>query len=219
MPRVCSICTHKKKEAINAALLETKSFRKVAARFHVAASSCFRHLRKCMREELKNQQLLSSQRLASELALLLEKTRSALQQAEEQKSLPGQALLLDRLGRNIDLLGRLGATLQRIERIERVAVSDEDLRSTALSAIEKALGISGDELIERVEDPDFVQPVEAQYLPAEAKPHQPPATVEAEVIRPPQSPQRALPPAPSVSGVMSVTKPSLLGENFLHKKL
>ncbi len=43
MTRVCTICTHKKRAAIDKALVERQAFRHIAAQFHVSTSALVRH--------------------------------------------------------------------------------------------------------------------------------------------------------------------------------
>ena len=43
MPRVCTICAHSKRAAIDKALVERQAFRHIAARFHVSTSALVRH--------------------------------------------------------------------------------------------------------------------------------------------------------------------------------
>lgn len=43
MPRVCTICTHAEKEAINQALINSVSLRDIAGQFHVSRSALERH--------------------------------------------------------------------------------------------------------------------------------------------------------------------------------
>jgi hypothetical protein len=43
MPRTCTICGHRERNAIDAALIDRQSFRRIAAQFGVAATSLMRH--------------------------------------------------------------------------------------------------------------------------------------------------------------------------------
>ncbi len=77
MPRLCTICSHRRHTAIDAALVEhTTSYRRIADQFGVAESSLVRHEANCLGATLQRsreaRQMLDAERLAERMAQLSE---------------------------------------------------------------------------------------------------------------------------------------------------
>lgn len=82
MPRVCTICSHGRREEIDRALLAGGSFRSIAAQFEVSASALLRH-RAHIAAAVAQSQALTVERLLSDLADLQARALKLLTQAEE----------------------------------------------------------------------------------------------------------------------------------------
>lgn len=86
MPRVCTICSHGRREEIDRALLAGGSFRSIAAQFEVSASALLRH-RAHIAAAVAQAEALTIERLLSDLADLQGRALALLDRAEKSGDL------------------------------------------------------------------------------------------------------------------------------------
>ena len=131
MPRVCTICTHAERDAIDRALIEAAPMRRIAAKHSLAETSVRRHAARHLPTTLvlaaEAGEVMRADDLLGEARRLHRETLEALEAAKAS--------------------GHLGATLQAIDRAQR---------SVALLAglFDRLPEIHDRELVMRWEDPE-----------------------------------------------------------------
>jgi transposase-like protein len=136
MPRLCSICAHPQRTAIDAALLRhAASYRGIASQFHVDDESLrrheHRHLRLSWQLSKELGAMLSADNLLTELAKLLDETWAILTDAKRQGDV-GHALAAIREGRgNVEAYAKLGALGDLEARLRALeAANDQQQKGT-----------------------------------------------------------------------------------------
>ncbi len=91
MPRACTVCAHKEREAIDSALVAGEPNRRIAARFGVSEQAVRRHAAAHLPERLLQAQgaaeLLAADKLLAQLSELQAKARALLGKAEKRGDL------------------------------------------------------------------------------------------------------------------------------------
>ena len=116
MPRKCTICTHKKREAIDQALVVRQPFRSIAGQFGVSRSALVRHSddhiptalvkAKDAAEEAHGDNLLA------QVVDLRDKALGILKKAEKSDDLRTAVAAIREARGNVELLGKLAGQLQ-----------------------------------------------------------------------------------------------------------
>jgi hypothetical protein len=113
MGRLCTICTHPERQAIDAALLVREvGFEKIAKRFDVSWQALYGHARKHLREQIRQHKelamLASSESLMAELNRLHTYATWALDRAKAADDARTVLAGVDVAGRNVERLSRIG---------------------------------------------------------------------------------------------------------------
>src|SRR6266566_919960 len=116
MPRVCTVCRHAMREAIDAALVAGESLRPLAARFQLSPSAIRRHQMAHLPATLARAQdaaeVATADGLLRQVVMLHRETLSVLAQAKEQRDARLILAAIERAGRTLELLGRLRGQLR-----------------------------------------------------------------------------------------------------------
>ena len=113
MPRTCTICKHPSLEAINRALLDGESKRRIAAREHVSKTSLLRHeashLPASIVKAAAVEEVISGGKLLERLTALNRETASILREARTAGTKDNQLALkaIARAEKQLELEGRL----------------------------------------------------------------------------------------------------------------
>ena len=136
MPRTCTICAHKKRSAIEKALLAGESFRNVAGRYGTTTGSLFRHksdhLAATVIKASAAAEVTHGDDLLTKLASIESEARGILKQAKTAKDLRTALLACRELTRLLDLLARLRGELQNAPTVINIQV----LAPVILNALE-----------------------------------------------------------------------------------
>ena len=126
MPRVCTVCSNRKRSEIDAALLSGAPFRNIAQRFRLGAWSIYRHQQEHLPAHLLKARELQESENASDLIRRLrdihKMTQAILARALTKNDGDLALKAINRLEKQLELEGRLvgeledrGAALQKIE--------------------------------------------------------------------------------------------------------
>lgn len=111
MPRVCTICAHEEREAIDKALLNGGSFRDIAGQFTVSRSALDRHKASHLMEHLAQAkeaaEVIRADDLLFQVRSLQAKTLAILTKAEQEGDLRGALMAISQARQNLELLARL----------------------------------------------------------------------------------------------------------------
>lgn len=141
MSRVCTICTHPEREAIDRALIAGDAFRHIAARFDTSTSALQRHkadhLPARMVKATEAAETVSADSLLARLRALNAETADVLREAKKSADHELRLKAIQRAERQIELEGRLLGELQEGV-IVNVAVMPEWLamRAAILAALQ-----------------------------------------------------------------------------------
>jgi hypothetical protein len=120
MPRTCTVCTNKKRSAIDAALSVGTSYRVIADQYGLTAASTGRHARDCVSESLEEARragrIESGVVVADQLAKMRRSTTEILERRLETGSYEDDDLALKAIARRerqIELQARLEGKFQR----------------------------------------------------------------------------------------------------------
>jgi hypothetical protein len=140
MPRLCTVCRHEERPAIDRALIAGESFRTIAQRFHLSATALHRHKRDHVPASLAKAadvaEAATATGLLARLRTLNAETAAVLAQAKRAADHELALKAIARAERQIELEGRLlgelqdGATVNIIVSPEWLAV-----RSVLLTAL------------------------------------------------------------------------------------
>lgn len=141
MPRICTICSHPNKEAINQALIDSVSYRNIAEQFFVSTTALHRHKKDHLPAVLAKAQevevIAHGDDLLSKIQQLEEDARRIGKKAESTGDLRAAIMTIRELIRIVDLLARLQGELQAQQ--VNVLVTSPDwlqLRTAVLRALE-----------------------------------------------------------------------------------
>jgi hypothetical protein len=129
MPRVCTVCSHAEREAIDAALVAGEPFRRIAARFTLSDASVRRHKADHLPAALAQAKAAEDADSAIDLMGQLKRAnRMAWEIAEEARAKgPNGAetalKALDRVQRQLELVGKLLGQLQEAAPVVNVLVT------------------------------------------------------------------------------------------------
>lgn len=116
MPRVCTICSHPDRAAIDAALVAGESFRGISRRFAVSEDALARHRRNHLPAKLAKaqqaQQVAQADDLLAEMQRLQRITMGVLARAVNANSLNVAVGAIREARNNLALLGELAGELQ-----------------------------------------------------------------------------------------------------------
>lgn len=127
MPRLCSVCTHPEREAIDLALtLHAESYPKIANRFGVDWQAVYRHEREHLKSSLRRvqeeQRMSIADYVLREMRDLNERTKRALDHSAALGDDRGVFYGADVAGRNHARLWAMGADAEARERARAVEV-------------------------------------------------------------------------------------------------
>lgn len=139
MPRVCTICTHAEKGAIEDALLNEQPYRHIAARFGTSTSALQRHrehLPKLLVKARKAEEATQADTLLEQVRSLQTRALSILDRADEGGDLRTALGAIREARSNLELLAKLLGELQQ-EGTINLSVSPEwlTLRAVVLQAL------------------------------------------------------------------------------------
>jgi hypothetical protein len=125
MPRVCSICTHAQRAAIDRSIVLGAPCRDVASRYGLTKSSVDRHAKTHLSEKVVSaasaKEVLDAEALVAELRLLRETTLAVLSEAREEKSHGAALAAIARLEHQAELIGRFVGELIERHQVESVS--------------------------------------------------------------------------------------------------
>ena len=143
MPRVCTVCAHPEREAINKALLDSETFRSIAKRFGTSATALHRHKAEHMPVALVKAQEAHEVAVADDLLAqvrdLQRRTLAILAKAEQGNDLRTALLAISQARGNLELLARLLGELQEQQIAVQVLVASPEwvrVRAVILAALE-----------------------------------------------------------------------------------
>lgn len=135
MPRVCTVCTHPERQAIDTALVAGESFRYVSERFGPSATALFRHKAEHMPAALTKaqgaQEAAQADDLLGQVRTLQTRTLAILDRAETAGDLPTALRAIGEARRNLELLARLSGELDERAQVN-ILVAPEWLAMRAL---------------------------------------------------------------------------------------
>ena len=136
MPRTCTICAHKKRSAIEKAVLAGEGLRAIAGRWSVSRSSLMRHrddhLAAAVVKANGAAEAAHGDDLLAKLESIESEARGILKDAKKAKDLRAAVMAIRELTRLVDLLARLRGELQNSPTVINVQV----LAPVILSALE-----------------------------------------------------------------------------------
>jgi len=116
MPQICSICRHKNRPEIDAALLRSESLRNIAKQFGTSATALHRHRNSCVSQQLSKAKdasdVVAASALVRELREITAKTRDVLARAVREKNGDLALKAVARLERQLELKARLLGQLE-----------------------------------------------------------------------------------------------------------
>ncbi len=116
MPRKCTICSHKKRSAIDKALVERQAFRTIADQFRVSKTALLRHYDDHLPSSLvKAQQATEAAQadaLLAQVVDLRDKALGVLEQAEASEDLRTAVSAIREARGCVELLGKLAGQLK-----------------------------------------------------------------------------------------------------------
>lgn len=141
MPRKCTVCTHPELEAINAALVNNVSFRRIASQFSLVETSVRRHkadhLPGHLTQAVQAEQVTHADDLLSQVRDLQAKALNILAKAEKAGELRTALQAIAQARQNLELLANLLGKLQQTPTVN-ITLSAEwiELRTVILQALE-----------------------------------------------------------------------------------
>ena len=143
MPRVCTICNHQEREAINKALLAGEPLRNIAARTGTSATALHRHKAEHLPATLTKaqaaQEVAQADDLLAQVRRLQVVTMNILAHAYQAQDLRTALQAVGQARGNLELLGRLAGELEAESVRVNVLVASPDwlrLRGAILSALD-----------------------------------------------------------------------------------
>ena len=111
MARICSICTHEQREAIDAALIAGEPYRNIAKRWGVSTAALSRHLRRHLVALLAGRQEVDADNLLVQVADLQRQAQVIKDKAEAAGDLKTALQGVRELVRIVELLAKLRGEL------------------------------------------------------------------------------------------------------------
>ncbi len=140
MPRACTVCTHPKRDEIDAALVAGVALRNIAKRFDTSPTAVFRHKGEHLPAKLvmaeKASEVAQADGLIEQLQDLQRRAHTILDKAEEAGELRVALSAIREARGNLELLAKLLGELDERPQIN-ILVSPEwlELRATIVTAL------------------------------------------------------------------------------------
>jgi hypothetical protein len=117
MPKRCSVCSHRDRQAIDSGLIAGTPFRELATRFRLSSSALFRHRNTCLRSQLadarETEMLTSAATLEDQVSEIQQIIRRVIAAAEADAK-PSTILAgVQKLQSSIEFLAKLPGKLGR----------------------------------------------------------------------------------------------------------
>lgn len=139
MPRICTICIHKQRSAIESALLNGTSFRNIAERFATSTTALFRHKSACIAESLSKatdvKEVVQADTLLARLKSLNAETLAILTKARKDENGELALKAIARVEKQLELEGKLIGELNDAP-VVNLNVSIEKLQTIILKALQ-----------------------------------------------------------------------------------
>lgn len=141
MPRTCTICRHKEREAIDQALVAREPFRHIAAQHRVSTSALVRHSDDHIAAELMKAQAATETAQADDLLAqvcdLRNKALGVLKKAEDTSDLRAAIAAIREARGCVELLGKLAGQLRDSPTVNLFLTSEwRDVQTAVLAALE-----------------------------------------------------------------------------------
>jgi hypothetical protein len=111
MPRTCTICTHKQRQAIDRALIDGRPYRDIARQFHVSKASIERHknahLPATLARAHKAREIARADTLVGRIEALCASVERVLKLAETEHTHRGDLRVLAAVRESLETLGLL----------------------------------------------------------------------------------------------------------------
>jgi predicted DNA-binding protein YlxM (UPF0122 family) len=114
--RVCTICAHSQRPAIDAALVAGGSFRDIAGRFGLSRSAVHRHrehIPAALTQAKQAQEVAQASTLLGRIEALIADCRTISQKAQRARQWPAAVSALREVRSCLELLGQLSGELQK----------------------------------------------------------------------------------------------------------
>ncbi len=140
MPRKCTICAHKKRSAIDKALVERPAFRNIAAQFRVSTSALVRHSDDHLPSSLVKAQeateAAQADALLAQVVDLRDKALGVRGQAEASEDLRTAVSAIREARGCVELLGKLAGQLKDSPTINVILMPEwRELQTAILKAL------------------------------------------------------------------------------------
>ena len=141
MPRRCTICTHKEREAIDRALVAREPFRHIAARYSVTTSSLVRHsddhLPATLVKAKDAADAAQADDLLAQVCNLRDKALGILQKAETTNDFRAAVAAIREARGCVELLGKLAGQLKDAPTLNLFVTAEwREVQGLILSALE-----------------------------------------------------------------------------------
>lgn len=139
MPRVCTICAHSERAAIDDALASGLSIRKIAQTFSVSYDALHRHkkahLPATLAKATEAADVARADDVLGQVVDLHTRTLALLTKAERSPDIRATSGVIGQARRNLELLGKLTHELQQ-EGTVNIALQVQDVRLRLVAALE-----------------------------------------------------------------------------------
>jgi len=140
MPRVCTVCNHPERERIDKLLIEGESFRNIAERFSLSATSVYRHkshLNGTLLKAKEVKEIAQADNLMEQITNLQSRALNILSKTEEAEDWRAATGAIREARGCLELLGKLAGELKEGQTVN-VIVSTQwvELRTSILQALE-----------------------------------------------------------------------------------
>jgi hypothetical protein len=140
MPRKCTICAHKKRSAIDKALVERRAFRTIADQFRVSKTALLRHhddhLPSSLVKAQEATEAAQADALLAQVVDLRDKALGVLEQAEASEDLRAALNAIREARGCVELLGKLAGQLKDSPTINVILMPEwRELQTAILKAL------------------------------------------------------------------------------------
>ncbi len=140
MPRKCTICSHKKRSAIDKALVERQAFRTIADQFRVSKTALLRHhddhLPSSLVKAQEATEAAQADALLAQVVDLRDKALGVLEQAEASEDLRTAVSAIREARGCVELLGKLAGQLKDSPTINVILMPEwRELQTAILKAL------------------------------------------------------------------------------------
>ena len=117
MPRVCTVCSHPDRPAVDQALINHKPYRDIAGRFSLGKNALLRHhddhLPQTLAQAKAAEEAAQADDLLTELKSLRDRTYTLLEQAEKAGDIKAALAAIREVRATLELLGEMAGKLDR----------------------------------------------------------------------------------------------------------